>query len=136
MRRTGSTGALESGRDKSLRNQEIQSSVRIDLAELDRPALEAALTERGHESFRARQLFAWIYRRGVTDLDAMTDLSRELRATLAANFTLTTPEVVNRERSSDATEKFLLRLADGRQIESVFIPDTPSMTFCLSTQVG
>jgi 23S rRNA (adenine2503-C2)-methyltransferase len=119
-----------------LKTQEIQPSTQIDLAELDRPALEAALRERGHESFRAKQLFAWIYRRGVTDIDAMTDLSRELRATLASDFRLTTPEIVNREHSSDGTEKFLLRLADGRQIESVFIPDTPSMTFCVSTQVG
>ncbi len=119
-----------------MKAQEIQQSTRIDLAELDRPSLEAALAEQGHEPFRARQLFAWIYRRGVTDVDAMTDLSRELRATLAASFTLTTPEIVKRERSSDGTEKFLLRLADGRQIESVFIPDTPSMTFCVSTQVG
>ena len=119
-----------------MKAHEIQSSTRIDLAELDRQALEAELSKRGHESFRARQLFAWIYRRGVTDIDAMTDLSRELRATLSSHFTLTTPEVVNRERSSDGTEKFLLRLADGRQIESVFIPDTPSMTFCISTQVG
>jgi len=131
-----STSALRSDQDKSLKAQEIQSSTRIDLAELDRPTLEAQLLERGHESFRARQLFAWIYRRGVTDIDAMTDLPRELRATLASNFTLTTPAIANRERSSDGTEKFLLRLADGRQIESVFIPDTPPMTFRLSTQVG
>jgi 23S rRNA (adenine2503-C2)-methyltransferase len=131
-----STSALRSDQDKSLKAQEIQPSTRIDLAELDRPALEAELLERGHESFRARQLFAWIYRRGVTDIEAMTDLSRELRTTLGSNFTLTTPSIVNRERSSDGTEKFLLRLADGRQIESVFIPDTPSMTFCISTQVG
>jgi 23S rRNA (adenine2503-C2)-methyltransferase len=110
--------------------------MRTDLAELDRSSLEVALAEQGHESFRARQLFAWIYRRGVTDVDAMTDLSRELRTTIATNFTLTTPEIVKREQSSDGTEKFLLRLADGRQIESVFIPDTPSMTFCVSTQVG
>jgi 23S rRNA (adenine2503-C2)-methyltransferase len=119
-----------------LKAQEIQPSTRIELAELDRQTLEAELAERGHESFRARQLFAWIYRRGVTDIDAMTDLSRELRTNLGSNFTLTTPEIINRERSSDGTEKFLLRLADGRQIESVFIPDTPSMTFCVSTQVG
>jgi len=66
----------------------------------------------------------------------MTDLSRELRAALAQEFTLTTPDIVARERSTDGTEKFLLRLADGRQLESVFIPDTPSMTFCISTQVG
>ncbi len=123
-------------KDKSLKTLEIQSRTRIDLAELERPTLEAALAQHGHESFRSRQLFAWIYRRGITDLVAMTDLPRELRATLSSEFTLTTPQVVSREQSSDGTEKFLLRLADGRQIESVFIPDTPSMTFCISTQVG
>jgi 23S rRNA (adenine2503-C2)-methyltransferase len=108
----------------------------LDLGNLDRPELEAALEERGQKRFRARQIFSWIYRRGVTDISAMTDLSRELRATLATDFSLATPELVTRERSVDGTEKFLLRLADGRQIESVFIPDTPSMTFCISTQVG
>src|ERR1019366_6979306 len=86
--------------------------------------------------FRARQIFRWIYRRGVTDLDAMTDLPRDLRATLAADFTLTTPSIATRERSTDGTEKFLLHLADKSAIEAVFIPDTPAMTFCISTQVG
>jgi 23S rRNA (adenine2503-C2)-methyltransferase len=109
---------------------------RPDLGNLDRPALEAVLAERGIPPFRARQIFAWIYRRGVTDVAAMTDLSRELRETLARDFELTTPELVTRERSADSTEKFLLRLTDGRQIETVFIPDTPAMTFCISTQVG
>ncbi len=109
---------------------------RRDLAELDRVSLEAELEERGQERFRARQIFGWIYRRGVTNIDAMTDLPRGLRASLASDFILTTPEIVARERSSDGTEKFLLRLTDGRQIESVFIPDTPAMTFCISTQVG
>src|SRR4051812_5695284 len=109
---------------------------RPDLGNLDRPALEALLGERGIPSFRARQIFAWVYRRGVTDIAAMTDLSRELRDTLARDFDLATPQLVTRERSADRTEKFLLRLADGRHIESVFIPDTPAMTFCISTQVG
>src|SRR5262245_35916988 len=77
-----------------------------------------------------------MYRRGVTDPAAMTDLSRDLRAALAAGFTLPTPALVQRETSADGTEKFLLRLDDGRHIESVFIPDTPAMTFCISTQVG
>src|SRR5260221_9656044 len=66
----------------------------------------------------------------------MTDLSRDLRATLARDFMIATPELTHRETSTDGTEKFLLRLADGRHIESVFIPDTPAMTFCISTQVG
>jgi 23S rRNA (adenine2503-C2)-methyltransferase len=111
-------------------------SARPDLAELDRLGLEAALEERGQERYRARQIFGWMYRHGVTDIQAMTNLSRGLRDSLEADFTLTTPEVTARERSSDGTEKFLLTLGDGRQIESVFIPDTPAMTFCISTQVG
>jgi 23S rRNA (adenine2503-C2)-methyltransferase len=112
------------------------TSSRPDLANLDRPALQTALEERGHQRFRARQIFNWIYRHGVTDTAAMTNLSRDLRESLAAEFSFTTPELVTRERSVDGTEKFLLRLADGRRIESVFIPDTPAMTFCISTQVG
>jgi 23S rRNA (adenine2503-C2)-methyltransferase len=114
----------------------VTTERRPDIAELERSELESALEERGHARFHARQIFGWIYRRGVTDAGAMTDLSRELRAALAREFILTTPTLAHRETSVDGTEKFLLRLADGRHIESVFIPDTPAMTFCISTQVG
>jgi 23S rRNA (adenine2503-C2)-methyltransferase len=107
-----------------------------DLADFERSALEAALETRGVERFRARQIFRWIYRRGVSDPEAMTDLPRELRTRLTDEFRMSTPAIVSRERSIDGTEKFLLGLEDGRQIESVFIPDTPAMTFCISTQVG
>ena len=107
-----------------------------NLAELNLADLEAAFAARGLQRFRARQVFAWIYKRGVTDVEAMTDLPRDLRAALLADFTIATPQVASRERSSDGTEKFLLRLADGKHIEAVFIPDTPAMTFCISTQVG
>jgi 23S rRNA (adenine2503-C2)-methyltransferase len=112
------------------------SSEKRDLAELERPELEAALAERGYQRFHARQIFAWLYRRGIDNPAAMTDLSRELRDTLTSDFTACTPVLEHREKSVDGTEKFLLQLADGRQIESVFIPDTPGMTFCISTQVG
>jgi 23S rRNA (adenine2503-C2)-methyltransferase len=81
-------------------------------------------------------VFRWLYRHGVANFEAMTDLPRGLRARLAAEFTITTPQVVRRDRSTDGTEKFLLALADGRQVEAVFIPDTPANTFCLSTQIG
>lgn len=109
---------------------------RTDLAELELAELEAALEARGEARFHARQLYRWIYRQGVTDFAQMTDLSRALRARLQAEFALTTPRIVGDERSVDGTRKFLLELADGRHIEAVFIPDTPSMTFCISTQVG
>jgi 23S rRNA (adenine2503-C2)-methyltransferase len=107
-----------------------------DAADLELDELEAHLASIGAPRFRARQIFQWIYRRGVDDFDAMTNLGRDLRAQLARDLTLTTPSVAKRERSTDGTTKFLLRLADGRFIESVFIPDTPSQTFCISTQVG
>jgi 23S rRNA (adenine2503-C2)-methyltransferase len=107
-----------------------------DLAELKLDELEAALADRGVQTFHARQLYRWIYRRGVTDFDAMTDLSRPLRARFQTEFALTTPRVGGDERSVDGTRKFVLELGDHRRIEAVFIPDTPSMTFCISTQVG
>jgi 23S rRNA (adenine2503-C2)-methyltransferase len=103
----------------------------MDLAEL-----EAGLVARGSEAFHARQIFRWLYRRGVSDFDAMTDLARPLRARLATEFRIAIPALVQRETSVDGTTKFLLGLHDGRQIESVFIPDTPRNTFCISTQVG
>jgi 23S rRNA (adenine2503-C2)-methyltransferase len=108
----------------------------MDLAELELAELEAALESRGHERFHARQLYRWIYRRGVIDFERMTDLSRSLREQLPARFSLTTPRVISDDRSVDGTRKFLLELGDRRRIEAVFIPDTPSMTFCISTQVG
>ena len=107
-----------------------------NIVELERSELELALRERGHHAFHAGQIFAWLYGRGVTDFAGMTDLSRELRGRLAADFKITPPTILNRERSADGTEKFVLQLADDRRIESVFIPDTPAMTFCISTQVG
>jgi len=112
------------------------TSTRLNLAELDVHELETALEARGCERFHARQLFRWLYKRGVTDLAQMTDLSRTLRAQLAEDFVINTPRVVADDLSVDGTRKFVLELADSRRIEAVFIPDTPSMTFCISTQVG
>ena len=66
----------------------------------------------------------------------MTDLSRPLRPKLAETCTIVTSPIAGRQTSVDGTTKLDLRLADGRHIESVFIPDTPAQTFCVSTQVG
>ena len=108
----------------------------IDLASMTLPELEEAFELRGYPRFRARQVFSWIYAKGVTTFDEMTDLSRELRGELARHARIRTPALIHKELSSDGTVKFLLGLEDGRRIESVFIPDTPSQTFCVSTQVG
>ncbi len=109
---------------------------RTDVADADMAELEELLAAHGAPRFHARQLFQWVHRRGVTDFEAMTDLGRDLRARLTRDFQVLTPDVVRQERSADGTTKFLLQLADGKLIESVYIPDTPSNTFCLSTQVG
>ena len=108
----------------------------IDIAGLERHELEAILRERGVEAFRAAQLYRWIFKRGVTDFERMTDLSKALRSELAGHFTVSTPAVVTRERSLDGTEKFLLELHDHRRVEAVVIPDTPGQTFCVSTQAS
>ena len=109
---------------------------RPDLAGFGLQEIEQALVRLGWPRFHARQVFQWIHKRGVTDFALMSDLSRDLREQLADAFDIQTPHVVRKERSTDGTTKLLLRLADGKQIESVFIPDTPSQTFCISTQVG
>lgn len=109
---------------------------RPDLASMELPDLESALADRGHERFHARQIFSWIYAKAVCDFDSMTNLSKTLRHTLPEQFRIATPVLIEKETSSDGTVKFLLELEDRRRIESVFIPDTPSQTFCISTQVG
>ena len=109
---------------------------RPDLGSMELAQLEAALEARGHPRFHARQIFSWIYAKGVTDFEKMTDLSRPLRSDLSKHFQISTPAVIGKDISSDGTVKFLLGLDDNRRIESVFIPDTPSQTFCISTQVG
>ncbi len=114
----------------------MPAASRLNLAELDVLELEGALESRGHQRFHARQLFRWIYRRGIVDFEKMTDLSKDLRARLAQEFEVVTPKVESDLRSADGTRKFVLELADHRCIEAVFIPDTPAMTFCISTQVG
>ncbi|HET9867961.1 MAG TPA: 23S rRNA (adenine(2503)-C(2))-methyltransferase RlmN, partial [Nitrospira sp.] len=108
----------------------------IDVAELELSELEAEFTARNIPQFHARQVFGWIWKRGITDFQVMTDLSLALRTELSHHFTVTTPAIENREVSEDGTQKFVLRLHDGRRIESVYIPDTPAQTFCISTQVG
>jgi 23S rRNA (adenine2503-C2)-methyltransferase len=118
----------------------------VDLAGLERDELERTLVALGSRPFHARQLFQWVHKRGVTDIARMTDLGQDLRARLAASTTLLTPAVVQTHRSGDGTTKLLLRLGDGKLIESVCIPDLPRgtasvrdadrITFCLSTQVG
>ncbi len=114
----------------------LPASPLLDLANIDLPTAEQAFADAGLPRFRARQVFRWIYRKGVTDFEQMSDLGKTLRVQLAEQFSISTPQLVQEARSIDGTRKFLFALHDGRRIESVYIPDTPKQTFCISSQVG
>lgn len=107
-----------------------------DLIGLDRGALEAELTGRGLEPFRARQLWHWLYHRGATDFAVMTDLAKPVRSSLASLYRVGRPTVAADQLSADGTRKWLLRMADGQEVETVFIPDDDRGTLCVSSQVG
>jgi len=85
---------------------------------------------------RAKQVYHWIYHRGVTNFDAMTDIAKTMRPLLTERFVIGRPEVVEAQHSTDGTRKWLLRTADGHDFEMVFIPDADRGTLCVSSQVG
>jgi 23S rRNA (adenine2503-C2)-methyltransferase len=85
---------------------------------------------------RVSQLWSWLYVRGATDFDAMTDIAKELRSELAEAFTLARPSIVTEQVSVDGTRKWLLHLDDGKEIETVYIPEEDRGTLCISSQVG
>ncbi|MGO9702813.1 MAG: 23S rRNA (adenine(2503)-C(2))-methyltransferase RlmN [Xanthobacteraceae bacterium] len=115
------------------------------LVGLSRAALSEALGEAGVPErqcrMRVQQIWHWLYVRGVQDFDAMTTLSKELRAELAERFTLARPEIVAEQVSVDGTRKWLLRLPGEftdrpHEVECVYIPETDRGTLCISSQVG
>jgi 23S rRNA (adenine2503-C2)-methyltransferase len=109
---------------------------RRNLVGLGREALAAEMAEFGAEPFRARQLWHWIYRRGVTDFAAMTSLSKPFRDKLAARYVLQRPVISRALASVDGTRKWLLRFRDGEEVETVHIPEDDRGTLCVSSQVG
>ncbi|MGQ9779100.1 MAG: 23S rRNA (adenine(2503)-C(2))-methyltransferase RlmN [Bacillota bacterium] len=95
------------------------------------------MEEHGQPAYRARQIMDWLYRRGVAGLEEMTNLPRNLRQTLAAEgYEVGLPQEKARREGADGTKKFLFGLADGETIETVYIPEGPRRTVCVSTQVG
>ena len=124
----------------------VEEDTRPSLIGLGRAELGEALASVGvppkHLRMRISQLWSWIYVRGVTSFDQMTDISKDLRARLDAAYTLARPEIVTEQVSVDGTRKWLLRLPRrGREalppeIETVYIPEIDRGTLCISSQVG
>lgn len=115
----------------------------IDLRTLNREELERLAEEMGEPRYRGRQLFKWIYGKGATSVEQMTDLPRAFRTELARRAHITRLEPVRQLTAGDQTVKVLFRLPSGRHIESVLIPDFDEetgrvrrLTVCVSSQVG
>ena len=98
--------------------------------------LEALAESLGAPRYRGRQLARWIFTRGVTDLEAMTDLPRDFRTAVAAQASVELPEIERRTPSQDGSHKLVLRYADGARVQAVLMPDGDRLTLCVSTQVG
>ena len=113
---------------------------RVDLTGLPRARLrelfEIAGLDAKQAKLRSKQVFHWIYHRGVVDFDAMTDIGKAMRPWLAQRFVVGRPNVVEAQHSTDGTRKWLLQTDDGHDYEMVFIPDADRGTLCVSSQVG
>ncbi len=111
-------------------------SEKIELTELTKDELAEEMLRIGEKPFRAKQLWQWIYFRGVTDFNAMSNLSLPLRQKLQENYAITRPKIVTEQVSVDKTHKWLLEFKDGERVEMVYIPEKDRGAVCISTQVG
>ncbi|MBO6609919.1 MULTISPECIES: 23S rRNA (adenine(2503)-C(2))-methyltransferase RlmN [Altererythrobacter] len=113
---------------------------RIDLMGVPKERIQELFAEAGLDpkqaKLRSKQVFHWIYHRGVSEFADMTDISKAMRPWLAERFVIARPEVVEAQHSTDGTRKWLLKTADGHEYEMVFIPDADRGTLCVSSQVG
>jgi 23S rRNA (adenine2503-C2)-methyltransferase len=115
---------------------DIDITDRANLVGLTRAELAVEMAAFGAEPFRAKQLWHWIYHRGATDFAVMTNLAKGFRERLAERYVLGRPEIATAQISRDGTRKWLLRFADGQEVETVHIPEEDRGTLCVSSQVG
>ena len=113
---------------------------RRNIVGLTREALREALISVGtpekQAKMRVNQIWQWIYHWGVRDFADMTNLAKDYRAKLAQKFEISLPEVVSRQVSADGTRKYLVKIAGGHEVETVYIPEEDRGTLCISSQVG
>ena len=107
-----------------------------NLTHLTKEQLTNELVALGEKPFRAKQIWSWIYVHGVKSFDEMTNISKKTRDILSENFILARPEISKDAISFDGTRKFLVKFADGREVEAVYIPEKSRGTLCISSQVG
>ena len=103
----------------------------INLIGMSLQQMEAEMTEIGEPSFRASQLYKWVYNRGVTNFESMTNIAKTLRSELAKRYFISRPAISKSLDSIDGTHKWLIKLADGNEIETVHIPESDRGTLCI-----
>tara|TARA_R110002072_G_scaffold170552_2_gene324264 strand:+ start:211251 stop:212408 length:1158 start_codon:yes stop_codon:yes gene_type:complete len=113
-----------------------ETAQKINLLGMSLPKMQAYFVSIGEKPFRAVQLMKWIHQRGVTDLDAMTDISRGLRDKLREQAEICLPNIVEEFLSSDGCYKWIVQVASGSRVETVFIPEATRGTLCISSQAG
>jgi 23S rRNA (adenine2503-C2)-methyltransferase len=108
-----------------------QNIVGLNLEEI-----KQILLDLGEKSFRAKQIWHWIYRKGVMDFDQMRNLPESLIDKLKANYNVMDGVISSELISFDETRKWLIKFSDGNEIEAVYIPEKTRATLCVSSQVG
>lgn len=120
--------------------RKLPDTGRTNIVGLTRPQLREALIAAGtpekQAKMRVGQIWQWVYYWGVRDFTAMTNLAKDYRALLAERFEIALPQIVTRQISADGTRKYLLRIAGGHEVETVYIPEEGRGTLCISSQVG
>ncbi|GMN03649.1 23S rRNA (adenine(2503)-C(2))-methyltransferase RlmN [Erythrobacter sp. MTPC3] len=113
---------------------------RVDLIGLPKARIQELFLDAGLDAkqakLRSKQVYHWLYHRGATEFEAMTDIAKTMRPWLAERFVIGRPHIVEAQHSNDGTRKWLLQTDDGHDFEMVFIPDADRGTLCISSQVG
>jgi len=114
----------------------MKKSSKKDIRSLNLGEIQAWFEAHGEKSFRAKQVFEWLWQKSAQGFDEMTNLSLPLRTKLKENFSLETVQVDDKQVSQDRTIKSAFKLPDGNIVEGVLIPTDNRMTACISSQVG
>jgi 23S rRNA (adenine2503-C2)-methyltransferase len=113
-----------------------ENSTKMPLIGIQKEEFTRLMAERGEKPFRVKQLWSWIYDKGVTSFDDMWNISKPLRAKLDEEFTLARPKITKRLISTDETRKWLIEFGKNQEAESVYIPESDRGSLCVSSQVG
>ena len=113
-----------------------ENNPKTNLLGLTKAEIKSLLNKINLPNFRASQIWNWIYRSGTVDFNEMTNISKDLRSLLSQNFNIWRPKISSTHQSQDGTIKWLLKLDDGNEVETVWIPDEERGTLCISSQVG